>query len=64
MNKVKEITYFIIVVAAIWVSITSGIQRLVCDSLTETQLLKKIPKNVMLDFQHCDNHNDKAESAQ
>lgn len=53
----KKINFYItiaIMVIAIWIGITSGIQRFMCDSLTETQLFKKIPENFILKFQHCD----------
>lgn len=54
MGKFKLIFGILLMILGIWIGITSGIQRFKCDTLTETQLFKKIPENFILKFQQCD----------
>lgn len=54
-NSTVKIILTLIAISFIWVAITSTIQRFKCDSLTETQILKRAPQSFILNFKICNN---------
>ena len=53
-NDLQSFLYMIFAAIFLWMALTSAIQRFKCDSLTETQLLKRIPYSFVLDFKNCE----------
>ena len=53
MRTVKYNLKTLLIVFIIWIVTVSIIQRIKCDKLTETQLLKDIPMNSILRFEKC-----------
>ncbi len=54
-TKITNILYIIFVSFWIWMSITSTIQGFKCDSMTRTQLFKRIPQSFVCNWIECDN---------
>lgn len=44
----------VLIAALLWVSISSSIQAFMCPKLTKTELLLRIPKSFVCDWENCE----------
>ena len=51
-QKCQGLRTFIIIVA-LWIALTSIVQRVMCPSFTETEIFIRIPKSFIGDFKCC-----------
>lgn len=51
--KIQGLRTFIMI-AALWIALTSIIQRAICPSFTETEIFIRIPNSFIGDFKRCD----------
>lgn len=52
-RKLENSIAIILTLCIIWIAISSTIQRFKCISLTETEILIRIPKSFILDWKNC-----------
>ena len=53
-KDLKDLMLLILLIASIWVSVTSIIQRFKCPNLSETELFVRIPKNFAMSWETCE----------
>jgi len=52
-EKLKLTLAIIFIILCLWISITSTIQRFKCDTMTETQVFKRIPQSFICNWIEC-----------
>lgn len=50
-NKIQDVIGIAIIIALLWIFISSSVQRFKCTDMTETQLFLHIPKAFICDWE-------------